>query len=435
MRKQKQNKIYSWLLLGLLFGGFFFTSANARAEVAGSVDELNAQKNQKQRELLEIRAKISELQGQINSQRTKIASLKNEISLYDLQIRQVEKQLEALNAEIAVTNMETVETLNGISAAESKIGEKEVLLTNLIREIDAQDKTSPLEIVLAHEDFSQILNQFENTLSFQSTNQELLDQLASLKAELESKKRALDEKKQQLENLKAQAKLGQENLIAQQQARQGLLSDTRGKESRYKNLLNEVSDEEAKINREIFDLELSLRKKVGDKTLPPVTGSLSWPMEGTFTQGYGNTGFTKLGYTFHNGIDIAAPPNTPIYASGDGVVYATGMGKTAYGNWVVIKHSIQVKNDGLKNIYTLYGHMSRIIASTGQGVLRGDLIGLQGNTGNTTRLLYGPERGYHVHFSVFDEDGFGIKDGAYPEIYGAYRIPYGYTYDPMDFLK
>ena len=56
------------------------------------------------------------------------------------------------------------------------------------------------------------------------------------------------------------------------------------------------------------------------------------------------------------------------------------------------------------------------------------------NTGNTTRLIYGPERGYHLHFGVYDADGFGVVAGAYTKVYGNYKVPYGYTYNPLDFL-
>jgi hypothetical protein len=64
----------------------------------------------------------------------------------------------------------------------------------------------------------------------------------------------------------------------------------------------------------------------------------------------------------------------------------------------------------------------------------GDLIGFEGNTGNTTRLLYGPHRGYHLHFTIFDARGFGVAEGAHPKTYGAYQVPYGAPYNPLDFL-
>ena len=79
--------------------------------------------------------------------------------------------------------------------------------------------------------------------------------------------------------------------------------------------------------------------------------------------------------------------------------------------------------------------MSNFAVSAGQTIHAGDVVGHEGNTGNTTRLLYGPERGYHLHFTVFDVDGFHIIPGAYQSIYGPYEIPYGYTYNPLNFLQ
>lgn len=157
-------------------------------------------------------------------------------------------------------------------------------------------------------------------------------------------------------------------------------------------------------------------------------------MDGKVTQGYGNTGFTSLGYDFHNGLDIAAAAGTPIYAPADGTIVKCESDSTAYGNWCALKSNIKTK-DGNKDVILLFGHMRSYKASTGQKMSLGDLIGYEGNTGTTTRLIYGPERGYHLHFTVFDADGFKIVAGAHPNIYGPYNIPNGYTYDPRNFLQ
>ncbi len=136
---------------------------------------------------------------------------------------------------------------------------------------------------------------------------------------------------------------------------------------------------------------------------------------------------------FHNGLDVAGPAGSPVYAAADGVVYDTDHSDTVYGNWVAIKHSLS-SSKGQVNIITLYGHMRTFKVSAGQSVKQGDIIGYEGNTGNTTAKLYGPERGYHVHFSVFDVEGFTVKPGAYTKTYGPYKVPGGYTYNPLDFL-
>ena len=85
----------------------------------------------------------------------------------------------------------------------------------------------------------------------------------------------------------------------------------------------------------------------------------------------------------HNGIDIAGPIGTPIYATADGVVgRAQWLG--GYGRYVEIEHG--------GNIQTRYGHMSRLNVAPNQRVRRGDLIGFMGSTGRST--------GSHLHYEV-----------------------------------
>jgi murein DD-endopeptidase MepM/ murein hydrolase activator NlpD len=274
------------------------------------------------------------------------------------------------------------------------------------------------------------LDQVKYTESVQSQVASLLQQIKAVKAKLELDQAELEANLNRLKELESQLVETQDALANQKLAKEKFLADVKGKESNYKKLLSTAQQQEAQINKEINDLEASLRGKGSPSKLKPVRGILAWPMDGVITQNYGNTGFTKLGYNFHNGLDIAAPAGTNIYAAADGVVNATGTGQAAYGNWVTIKHTLPSG----KEIVTLYAHMISFRVKVGQRVQRGDLVGYQGNTGNTSRLLYGPERGYHLHFTVFDAEGFGISQGQHTATYGAYRVPYGYTYNPKDFL-
>jgi len=87
-----------------------------------------------------------------------------------------------------------------------------------------------------------------------------------------------------------------------------------------------------------------------------------------------------------NGIDIANPCGTPIYASAAGTIeVADGAGwNWGYGKYIQIQHS--------SGIETLYGHLSAIYVDPGQSVGKGQLIGLMGTTGRST--------GCHLHFEV-----------------------------------
>jgi murein DD-endopeptidase MepM/ murein hydrolase activator NlpD len=87
----------------------------------------------------------------------------------------------------------------------------------------------------------------------------------------------------------------------------------------------------------------------------------------------------------HAGLDFAAPQGTPIYATADGQVSTSGNTGNGYGNHVIVRHGFGYE--------TLYGHMVRVKARSGQSVKRGEVIGWVGSTGKST----GPHLHYEVH--------------------------------------
>jgi len=86
----------------------------------------------------------------------------------------------------------------------------------------------------------------------------------------------------------------------------------------------------------------------------------------------------------HSGMDIAAPPGTPIYATADGVVSLVHEGMILTGKTIMIDHGF-----GLDSVYI---HMSKIYVEQGQTVRQGDVIGAIGMTGRTN--------GPHLHFGI-----------------------------------
>ncbi len=87
----------------------------------------------------------------------------------------------------------------------------------------------------------------------------------------------------------------------------------------------------------------------------------------------------------HNGVDYAAPVGTSIIAAADGEVMISRTGwNGGYGTYIVIKHA--------NGTQTLYAHMSQLNVNPGEKVVKGQVIGKMGNTGQST--------GPHVHFEI-----------------------------------
>ena len=88
----------------------------------------------------------------------------------------------------------------------------------------------------------------------------------------------------------------------------------------------------------------------------------------------------------HNGVDYAARRNTPVKASGDGVISFVGV-KGGYGRTIEIKHG--------GNIKTLYAHLEKYNSrsNVGNKVKQGEVIGYVGDSGRAT--------GPHLHFEFW----------------------------------
>jgi murein DD-endopeptidase MepM/ murein hydrolase activator NlpD len=86
---------------------------------------------------------------------------------------------------------------------------------------------------------------------------------------------------------------------------------------------------------------------------------------------------------FHSGIDFRAANGSSVLAAAKGTVTAAGY-NGSYGNMIELDH-----DNGLS---TRYGHLSQILATPGQQVNIGDVIGKAGNTGRST--------GPHLHYEV-----------------------------------
>lgn len=431
MRKNSFKFILIYLLQLVLL--FCSMQPGVRAQEV-DVDELKFKKNQLQEKLATLNKQINTYQGQIDTTRKQAASLKNEVFLFDTQIKSTELQIQAKETQIEDTNLQIGELQRQIDRRKSEIEDNKNVLRQLLLELHQTDNNSFIQLALGTADFSNFLDQLQYANTVQDKVYQIVQSIKSVKNKLETQQADLRVELKKQQDLQDQLKLTQGNLTQQRQDKQRLLDKTKGVEKTYQKLLNSSQADQASLEAEINDLDDQVRKKLGDRTIRPNKGSLAMPMDGVLTQGYGNTGFKSLGYSFHNGWDIAAPAGEPIYSAADGQVTNCGSGEAAYGNWCTIKHTIATAG-GNRCVVTLYGHMQSYRVKAGQSLKQGDLIGYEGNTGNTTRLLYGPHRGYHLHFTVFDCEGFGISQGKYSKAYGTYSVPYGYTYDPGTFLK
>jgi murein DD-endopeptidase MepM/ murein hydrolase activator NlpD len=112
----------------------------------------------------------------------------------------------------------------------------------------------------------------------------------------------------------------------------------------------------------------------------------------------GRTSPGGIGSTNHQGIDIAAPYGTPIYAFKEGIVVQAGF-NGGYG------YSVEIQHDDFN---TFYAHMPDVSVAVGEFVMSGDQIGIVASEGNST----GPHLHAEQHVNGVAVDPVGLLENC-----------------------
>ena len=136
-------------------------------------------------------------------------------------------------------------------------------------------------------------------------------------------------------------------------------------------------------NQQAMELQQLLSSVSQQRSLLQSVPSIA-PVNGWVTSGFGKriSPFTGES-TMHQGLDLASPVGTAIFAPADGVVIFSGA-KEGFGNFVMVAHGY--------GIVTRYGHNAENLVQVGQRVGRGEQIATVGMTGQTT--------GPHLHYEI-----------------------------------
>ena len=200
-------------------------------------------------------------------------------------------------------------------------------------------------------------------------------------ADLEETRQLLTQSEAALEIKRTESDDILRQLLEKQEEFQVLLDES---ESLQDALMNEIAQKQKELQQAQYKEELVKLALKGQN--PPSNATWIEPVSGyTITSAFGyRKAPTKGASTYHQGVDMACPTGTPIYATRSGTVTKAAYQAGGAGYYVSISHG-----DGFASIYM---HMTRYVVSAGQSVTQGQLIGYVGSTGVST--------GPHLHFGI-----------------------------------
>lgn len=166
------------------------------------------------------------------------------------------------------------------------------------------------------------------------------------------------------------------NFISRKQIEQINIENTYNKKNSIKDTIIKKDTKEKKIKVKNAHDKAQKNKGSTSKAF-----SFMVPVEGGVSSSFFGDKVDRT--SRHKGHDWAVPSGTSVKASEKGVVELAYYSES-YGYNVLIRHN--------QNIETRYAHMSVLYVKQGESIKRGQILGLSGNTGDST--------GPHLHFEV-----------------------------------
>ena len=362
---------------------------------AASSDEI-------QKDLDVLKDENKEIQAQINAIRSKYDANASEIQdLVDTKMA-IDQEISLLNAQIINTNEQIAAYSQMIADSQDELDIAQFTLNGLnekhklrIRAMEEEGTVSYWEVIFEANSFIDMLDRITMMQEIAAADQARLEEMRMVAADVEVARTQLETGKAELEQTRIQLDTAQSELEQKRGESDELLRKLAEKQEEFQAMLDESEALQDDLMKEIAVKEKELKEAKYEEELaklalqgqnPPSAAGWIKPVSGyTLTSPFGNRLHPVLGYyRMHNGIDMACPQGTPIYASRGGKVTTASYQAGGAGYYVSINHL-----DGFSSIYM---HMTHFVVSAGQTVSQGQLIGYVGSTGIST--------GPHLHFGI-----------------------------------
>jgi murein DD-endopeptidase MepM/ murein hydrolase activator NlpD len=318
-------------------------------------------------------SKINRLQGKIGSLQSRQASLESDLQAKQAELSRTQADLRSERARLARLRSRLVVARKALS-------------TRLV-EMYKADRPDALSVVLNSDGFADLLERGEFIKRISEQDRQVVTLVRDAKKDATATAKRLDALERRQQEITT-AVLDRRNEVAA--VKQDLIDTRVGFQQTREvkaNALSKIRVSRQELESHVAGLEKEQARIQATLTGPapagagPIkqgSGQLIWPANGAVSSSFGQR-WGRL----HAGIDIPLSVGTPLRAADGGRVAIAGW-TGGYGNYTCIQHN--------GSLSTCYAHQSSIGVSVGQNVSQGQVIGMSGNTGNST--------GPHLHFEV-----------------------------------
>ncbi len=384
--------------------------------MARTTAEVEAEQAQLEAERQELQDRLEQLRADEAQKQEYQETLEKQIGVLENQIRTARNDIEELNASIKELTMK-------LDASEEEIADTIDQFKQRVAAIYRAGTVSTLEVLLNSESLGDFTLRSEMLNTMSKRDQELINKITDYMDATKNEREECESEKQMVAELKKSMERKQGELDGLYAENAKAIEELQGKQNDTNHALEQNAEDIQKRDEEIQRLIEEERKRQEEEERRRQeaaanggggeTGSVDWVPDGTTN---GVSGFNPTwplpGVTYisdeyggargHGGMDIAGAYGTQIVAAESGTVIRSN--NTDEWGWGWGYHVYIYHNDTYS---TLYAHMSATAVSTGEYVSKGQVIGYEGSTGDST--------GPHLHFEVWEN---GTRVNPRPFLFG-----------------
>ena len=371
---------------------------------AASSSEIKKQIAALQNEKKEIDAQLKEAKSHLKQNTNEIRGIVAQKDAIDQEVQLLHQQIFNINQQVATYALLIADKQDELDEATVRLEELQIKNKERIRAMEEEGELSYWSVIFKAESFSDLLDRISMVQEINAADQCRLKEISEVGRKVSNVQAELIFEKSALEAVRSELDESEAALVEKRKEADDLLTQLVAKGDEFEALIDESEDLQSDVMKQIAQKEKDLKaaeykewlatyvptKPSGTDTTPSTQApsSSGWikPLKSyTITSPFGMRihPIHKV-ERFHEGVDMAAPQGTPIYAAKTGKVTVTSFQAGGAGYYVSINHG-----DGFASIYM---HMTHYIVKPGQHVSTGQVIGYVGSTGGST--------GPHLHFGI-----------------------------------
>lgn len=371
---------------------------------AASSSEIKKQIAALKEEKKEIDAQLKEVKSQLKENTNEIKGIVAQKDAIDQEVQLLHQQIFNINQQVATYALLIADKQDELDEASTRLEELQQKNKERIRAMEEEGELSYWSVIFKADSFSDLLDRLSMVQEINAADQRRLKEISEVGRKVSNVREELIFEKSALEAVRSELDESEASLEEKRKEADALLTKLIAKGEEFEAVIDESEELQSDLMKEIAQAEKDLKAAEYKEWLATYVPTRPSGTDTTpSTQAPSSSGWIKplKSYTitspfgmrihpihkverFHEGVDMAAPQGTPIYAAKEGKVTTTSYQAGGAGYYVSINHG-----DGFASIYM---HMTNYIVKPGQHVSTGQVIGYVGSTGGST--------GPHLHFGI-----------------------------------